>query len=154
MAPAGKTSRVMSILQLCSNPLAYPRLTADLEETDELLALVYQMQSEFTEKLLAHLRSPSRITLLASHGQTFNLHQLTASMPHISAHTWARNRMMHSKLICLPKIHVVWIGSHNWTEYAWTSGTNHSIRIQSERFCADVKADIETLIARAHSIDR
>lgn len=112
-----------------TNPAYQAALTHDLAQANTAIILAYKIQRAFFCDLFAPLADHGNITLLCDHRMAPIAQDLMRAFPGLSAFTWARNRLMHSKIILLPELEVAYVGSHNLTRYAHTCAINHTVRI-------------------------
>jgi hypothetical protein len=137
-----------SVLAYC-NPQALYTLQTDIRYADFIVILAFKVQQEFFIETFGRHLENHPITMLCHHSNRLVVSQIIKEFPHLTAWYWPENRMMHSKVICMPEIGTTWIGSHNLTRYSWTSSQNVSTRIDCSAFAYEVVAYIRERISRS-----
>lgn len=120
----------MADTQILGNPEMLVHLRADITEAKLIYMYAFKVQEQFFSELFSGFIDQNPLYVVANHSEERVLRSLSREFPHLHAYTWAENRLFHSKIYLFPQKKIAYIGSHNLTKYAFTSGINHSVRIE------------------------
>jgi hypothetical protein len=140
-------------VELLRNPGALTRLSEDLAHTSEVYVLAFHLDPTFFMQLFASALERGRILVIANHSQTSKLRAIMRECPNLIAYSWSKNRLFHSKVVCLPQLGVTHIGSHNLTRYSYTIAQNFTVRLESVHHCDQVMTAVRRMIRRAVALD-
>jgi len=127
--------------QILGNPEMLSTIRLDIREAEVIYLYAFKVQGEFFSDLFSGHIDKRKIYVVANHSEERILKILSKEFVNLHAATWSKNRMWHSKVYIFPSRGIAYVGSHNLTLYAFTSGINHSIRIQDgaqvDRLCKE-----------------
>lgn len=143
----------MAEIGILTNPEAFESLRIDLAHATDAYVLAFKVQAPFFAELFAGFLDTQPMHLLANHSEETTLRHLMREFPRLHGYVWSKNRLFHSKVICLPSVGVAHVGSHNLTRYAYTAAINHTVRIADPETVEGIQEQIEQLITRARGLN-
>lgn len=121
------------LMEYLSNPGFITSLRADLAQVNRAMVAAYKLQADWFSELFGGVLDRGHVQLIADYRQRPVVEELAKRHPTLQAFLWPDDRMYHCKVILLPSLKTVYVGSHNLTRYAATVGANATLRVMSER---------------------
>ena len=118
-------------------------LNLDVKEIGPADVWVYNMELTFFEDLFCEFVENNDMRILCDYRARVMTAAFCLNHPRVSAKHWSKNGMLHSKCIIFPTRSVVYLGSHNFTWFAWNSGQNLTIRTTHKGLAGEVAAKFE-----------
>jgi len=143
----------MANVDFLLNPIAFSSLRYDLAAADAAYVLAFKVQEVFFNELFSGFAGNRPIKIVANHSEELVLRQLMRAHQQLEAYVWSKNRLFHSKIIALPSIGVVHIGSHNLTRYAYTSAFNTTVRVHNIMFVNNIVSMINNCAKLARGLN-
>ena len=113
-------------------------LIADLRHPDILFVWAYRVEQEFFENLFGEFMKDNEVRILCDYTTRHTVAAVVAKHPKAVARHWAKNAMLHSKVILFRQRGILYLGSHNFTRYAWVSAQNMTLRVENKEVCERV----------------
>ena len=126
--------------QILGNPEMLHAIRLDIREANPIYVFAFKIQPQFFSELFAEYVDKYPVYIVANHSEARALRLLSREFPNLHAYSWSENRLFHSKVYIFPKAGVAYVGSHNMTKYAFTSGINHSVRIHNRHLVDQLSA--------------
>ncbi len=124
----------------------------DLKQGGPLDMFVYNMELDFFESLVGQYANRNRVSILCDWRMRLLVGMFLYSHDLTLAKHWPKNGMMHTKVMIFPERNIAYLGSHNFTWYAWTIAQNMTIRTENVPLARKIKDRFDYLWCKANVI--
>ena len=128
------------------------RLEEDLKGEGPLDIFAYNVELEFFESLFGQYANKNRICILCDYRMKLIVGRFLHSHDLAIAKHWPKNGMLHTKVMVFPAKHVVYLGSHNFTWFAWQAAQNMTLRVESPKLAYQVKDRFDYLWCKSQIV--
>ncbi len=127
-------------------------LEVDLKDEGPLDLFVYNMELDFFESLFGQYARRNPVSILCDYRMRLMAGMFLFSHPTALAKHWPKNGMLHMKVMLFPAKNVVYLGSHNFTWFAWTVAQNMTLRVENVPLARKIKDRFDYLWCKAAAV--
>lgn len=125
------------------------RLADDMKDGGPLDIFVYNMELAFFEELFGQYANRNKVSILCDYRMKSLIGMFLYCHDQVIAKHWHKNGMLHMKVMVFPAKNVVYLGSHNFTWFAWHAAQNLTLRVESVPLTTKVKERFDYLWCKA-----
>lgn len=127
-------------------------LEDDLRGEGPLDLFVYNMELEFFEGLFGQYANRNQVSILCDYRMKQLAGMFLFSHDKTIVKHWPKNGMLHMKVMIFPEKNVVYLGSHNFTWFAWVAAQNMTLRVENVPLARKVKDRFDYLWCKAAGV--
>lgn len=124
-------------------------LEDDLKIGGALDVFAYNVELDFFEELFGQHANRSRVSILCDYRMRLLIGMFLYSHDKALAKHWPKNGMLHMKVMNFPERNLVYLGSHNFTRYAWQAAQNMTVRVENAPLSRKIKDRFDYLWCKA-----
>lgn len=124
-------------------------LEEDLKIGGPLDLFIYNMELDFLEELFGQYANRNRVSILCDYRMRLLVGMFLHSHDVTLAKHWPKNGMLHMKVMIFPERNLVYLGSHNFTRFAWQAAQNMTLRVENVPIARKVKDRFDYLWCKA-----
>ena len=124
-------------------------LDEDLKQGGALDIFAYNVELDFFEELFGQHANRCRVSILCDYRMRLLIGMFLYSHDKTLAKHWPKNGMLHMKVMIFPERNLIYLGSHNFTRFAWQAAQNLTLRVENAPIARKVKDRFDYLWCKA-----